>query len=500
MRTSALLAAVSLVVVMPVQAPAQTAYDHVHHAVSTRSPAAQAAFDEGVTLLAAFNPGEAIRRFQTAAHDDPKLAMSYWGIALAYGPNINTDYSLSDAAQARGALAHAHRLAGNASEEERALITALDHRYAVRTTKDIDPAQHAYADAMAAVVKRYPNDDDVAAWYAESLMDLQPWDSWSPDGKPIGETPHIAEMLAGIMAHDPNHILANHLYIHIIEASPHPQDGLPSADRLHAMHFEPAAEHLVHMPAHIYDRVGDYQSAIAASDDAIAHFHTYLAHPRAPGHDGYLYHDASVLITAQMSAGMYHAAMTTAQSEPLVDDTTPALRVEERFHKWSPILNGTGPAPDAYAKALAYAETGDADRAAVWYAKLAAGDDQQKLARTIVQAEIAGARHDTANAIALLQQAVTQQDALGYGEPPEWYFPVREALGARLVEAGRFDEARRVFDTELQRDPGNPRALFGLCRSLEGAGASEQTKGSAVQAFKHAWANADGALTIEDLY
>ena len=475
-----------------------TPYAVAHYAVHTDRADAQREFDEALTLLDSFNPQEAIRRFASAARRDPSLAMAQWGIALAYGPDINTEYSLARAANARDALARAHRLEGGASDVERALIAALDQRYAAHGQAEVEGAQRRYATAMGDVVKRFPGDLEAATLYAESLMDLQPWNTWSTDGKPAGETPRVLEILRGILERDPGAIQANHLFIHAIEASPHPEEGLASARRLAALRLEPGAEHLVHMPAHIFDRTGDYEDAIRASNDAIAHFREYLRRAHAAGHEGYLWHDAGVLVTAQMSAGSFRAALATARRDPLVGDDVAALRVMERFHEWRALLSsGTS---NAYGRALAYAATGEPDRAAALVTKIDASDDKGKLSRTLVRAEILCARGHVADALPLFEEAVTQQDALGYGEPPEWYFPVRETLAARLMQTGRAHDAQRVAAAELRRDPGNPRALFLAARALDAIGAPEADRKAASQAFHTAWANADRPLVIEDLY
>jgi hypothetical protein len=478
-------------------------YTHAHHAISSTDPDAQRLFDEALTLLYAFDPQDAVTRFREAAKADPQSAMAQWGIALAYGPNINESYNLAGARSARLALERAKALAPTAAPEERAYIAALAERYRATRKGDIDRSQQRYSAAMRDLVTRYPDDLDAAALYAESLMDLQPWDLWDPSGKPAGDEKKIQAMLESVLARDPQHILANHLYIHVMEAAPQYDAALPSADRLAAMNFEPAAEHLVHMPSHIYLRDGQYAKAIAANDDALAHFAAWKTGPHDPQHGGYVYHDAAMKFAAELMAGRLKESLATARSAEFDAGDTAVIETNLRFHRWSSLLAITGKPTSqlhAYARALAFAATGNlaAARAARTAFEPFASDDRGRIERVLIDAAIARASGVVATAIADLEDAVKRQDALGYDEPPHFYYPVRETLGALYLKAGHAADAKRTFEADLQRNGGNPRSLFGLAAALDAL----QLRADAATtraAFEAAWHDADVPLHLDDL-
>ena len=487
----------------PTSTSASGPYTHAHHAISTVDPDAQRLFDEALTLMYAFDPQDAVTRFREAAKADPQSAMAQWGIALAYGPNINESYDLAGARSARLALERAKALAPAAAPEERAYIAALAERYRAKNKSDIDRSQRRYSAAMRDLVTRYPDDLDAAALYAESLMDLQPWDLWDPSGKPAGDEKKIQAMLESVLARDPQHILANHLYIHVMEAAPQYDAALPSADRLAAMKFEPAAEHLVHMPSHIYLRDGQYAKAIAANDDALAHFAAWKTGPHDPKHGGYVYHDAAMKFAAELMAGRLKESLATARSAEFDAADTAVIETDLRFHRWSSILAMTGKPTSqihAYARALALAATGkiSATRAARLAFEPYANDDRGRIERGLIEAAIKRANGEVLAAIADLEDAVKRQDALGYDEPPNFYYPIRESLGALYLKAGRAADAKRTFETDLKRNGGNPRSLFGLAAALDALNQTADAAATRVE-FETAWRDADVPLHLDDL-
>jgi hypothetical protein len=454
-------------------ARARAPLDWAHHPIATARPAAQRAFDEGLTYYYAYAPQDAVGRFLAAAKADPASAMAHYGAALAYGPNINESYDLANAAKARAELARAHALASGASAEERALIAALDARYTPVTSAQIGAAQTAYAAAMDAVANAYPRDADAQTLAADAWMDAQPWGYWE-DGKPLGRTLRIIALLGRALAIDPRHIGANHFLIHAYEESDTPGEALDAGRRLTAMNLAPACEHLVHMPSHVEVRTGHWAEAIAASEAALAHFRAYLAGPHASGHEGYIYHDTGMLLYAAVMAGAYPHALAIAQrvarEQPDVFPDA-VSEVNEAYEKWPEIAASAPEARGGYAQSA----RGEADAVlgklaaaraigATLNAAAAAHPDEKayRIRALLVAAKIAEASGDEATAIADLEKAVAAQDAMGYMEPPGFVFPVRERLGEALLGLGRTADARRVFDADLVRTPGNPRSLAGL--------------------------------------
>jgi tetratricopeptide (TPR) repeat protein len=443
------------------------------HAIATTRPAAQRAFDEGLTYYYAYAPQDAVLRFVAAEKADPQSAMAHYGAALAYGPNINEEYDLANAAKARAELVRAHALAGGARAEERGLIAALDARYTPTTQAQIGPAQTAYATAMDALANAYPRDADAQTLAADAWMDTQPWGYWE-NGKPLGHTLRIIELLDRALAIDPQNIGANHFLIHAYEESDTPGKALEAGRRLAAMNLAPACEHLVHMPSHVEVRTGHWADAIRANEAALAHFREYLAGPHASGHEGYVYHDAAMLLYAAVMAGDYPQALAIAQRvarEQPAYFADATLEVDEAYEKWPEIAASPASLGGAYAQSArgeADAALGKLPAARTIAAALAAaaeahGDDKAyRIRALLVAAKIAEATGDEATALADLEKAVAVQDAMGYMEPPGFVFPVRERLGETLLGLGRTGEARRVFDADLVRTPGNPRSLAGL--------------------------------------
>ena len=476
-----------------------------HHRVTTGVASAQREFDMGLTFIYAFNPEEASFHFQQAARLDPQLAMAYWGIALAAGPNINTTYDLARAAIGRSAIAEARRLESHAGRSERDYIEALAPRYDAHDSASVDRAQRAYAKAMAVLAARQPGDLDAQTLYAESLMDLTPLHMWQSNGTPNTYTPTVIHVLEAVLRRDPHQLGANHYLIHAYEDSKTPQAALPAARELASLNLPPGAEHLAHMPAHIFTRVGDYEAAVEANRKAIAMFQSYLPKEHSDIHNAYYHHDFEVMNYAYMMSGQWQHAHEAAQQLAIqVGDNAAGVETYLRFHRWTELLALAPPAqPDVrwrFAVAMADAGTGNLTGAHAGLAYMDAlhdSDARTRIARATLRAQIEiGDRHGTA-AIPALQEAVALQDTLPSREPPAWFYPVRETLGARLALAGRYPEAIQVFRADLTRNPNNPRSLFGLTQALA---AEHNAQAAAVAArFNAAWRYADSKLTLEDL-
>src|SRR5436190_204492 len=474
-----------------------------HHPIATSSVEAQKFFDEGLTLIYAFNHDEAIRSFERASALDPAAAMPYWGIAVALGPNINMDVDPAGEKKAYEAAQKALTMRERAPESERAYIDALGKRYSIDPKADLKKLAVEYKDAMGELARRYPDDLDAATLYAESMMDLRPWQLWTADGKPAEGTAEIVAVLESVLKRDPQHVGANHYYIHTVEASPNPERALPSAGRLAGR--VPQAGHLVHMPAHIYIQTGDYEAAAKANEQAAEVDRNYIKKTGATGVYPLMYysHNLHFLVAARAAQGRFEEARKAAaqlvanvssavKDMPMLEGFLPTpLFVLLRFHRWGEILKL--PAPDAklaastavwhYARGCAFAATGDARNAASEQAALAGIRKQTpadamfgplntaesifKVADAVLSARIAAAGGDAAGAIEHWKRAVSAQDALAYDEPPAWYYPVRESLGAALLANGRGAEAEAVFREDLKRNARNGRSLFGLMESLK---------------------------------
>jgi tetratricopeptide (TPR) repeat protein len=507
-----------------------------HHPIATSSPEAQKFFDQGMNFVWGFNHEEAARSFQRAAELDPKAAMPHWGIALALGPNINLNVDPEREKAAREETDKALALSQAGPENERAYILALDKRYSTAPQADLKQLARDFSKAMGELSRRYPDDLDAATLYAESLMDLHPWRLWSADGTPNEGTLEIISVLESVLRRDPNHLGANHYYIHAVEASPHPERALASAQRLETL--APGAGHLVHMPAHVYIRMGDYRGAMQRNAVAAEADRAYI---KATGANGvyplmYYTHNLQFLAAAACFAGRREEARQAAAL--MMENITPALKqmpmlewfalmptfIELRFRRWKELLEA--PRPDQelplegamwhFARGLASAATGDlkgadAERAAFRDAaravpsNMTVGGVSPEAAHTIhdlaghmLDARIAEARGDRKAAIASWTKAVEIQDRLPYDEPPIWYYPVRESLGATLLRDSQAVEAEKVFRTDLDKNPRNGRSLFGLWQSLL---AQKKTfDASWVQReFEEAWKGADAQLALDDL-
>ena len=507
-----------------------------HHAIATASADAQRFFDQGFDLVFGFNHEEAVRSFKRAAELDPKAAMPHWGIAWALGPNYNVDVDNERAKQAYAAIGQALAISRRGPASERAYIEAMAIRFSADPKPDRAALARKYADAMRDLSRRFPDDLDAATLYAESLMNLRAWKLWTLDGRPAERTEEIVAVLESVLARDPNHLGANHYYIHTVEASPTPGRALISAARLDSL--APAAGHLSHMPAHIYARIGDHAGAARANTAGIKADREYLKSAPADNFYGLAYysHNLHFLADSEMMQGRLAGALQAAaevaerlaphtQMMPMVESLiTMQTAVLLRFGRYDEILAARQPPADhpvemawwRFARGVALARTGRAaeaaaERAALVQASASVPDEALfggtglesaknilALATLVLDARIAWARGSEADAIRLWTSAVAAADKVAYDEPPVWYYPIRESLGAALLLSGKAEEAERVFRDDLARHPRNARSLFGLHESLITQGKSADADW-VKRAFDEAWKNADTTLTLEAL-
>ena len=513
-----------------------TGLGDLHHPVSTGNADAQQFFDQGLRFIYAFNHDEAARSFQKAAELDPKLAMAYWGIAEAVGPNYNDPASEDRFRQAHDAVQKAVDLSANASPSERGYIMAMAKRFPADPKSDLREAGEQYRDAMREVVKNYPDDLDAATLFAESGMDLHPWGLWNRDGTPREGTEEIVATLESVLKRDPNHLGAVHYYIHAVEASNSPERALAGANHLAAL--APGAGHIVHMPAHVYIRTGDYDAAVKTNLAAATADEAYIKSSGAQGIYPAMYYSHNLHFIAIAAAMQGDFAQAKSAADRLAGHVQPLLKdmpmlqgfitiptaVLLRFERWDDVLKT--PQPDAslavaatfwhYAQGMALSATGKLDQAekerqvieAAWNATppdaIFAPPFNNKtkeilrIANDVLTAKIAMARNDRQTATASLRDAVAAQDGLNYGEPPDWYFPVREALGGVLLKGGDAKAAEKVFREDLERNPRNPRSLFGLEQALKAQDRSYDA-GFIEKQLHDAWKGGDGQLKVEDL-
>lgn len=501
-------------------------------AVTTKSEQAQRFMNQGLNLTYGFNHAEAGRAFAEAARLDPSLAMAHWGQALVLGPNINAPMPPEEEPKALEHIRKAQALKAKASQRERDYIDALATRYTGKADDRI-AADQAYAGAMRALYEKYPDDLDAATLYAEAIMDLRPWNYWTRDGRPYDQTHDIIAPLEKVLARNPDHPGALHYWIHLWEASNTPEKAEAPADRL--LPLAPAAGHLVHMPGHIYQRVGRYADAVKANQLAIVADEDYITQCRAQGLYPLAYypHNAHFLWFAATMAGesklAIDAANKTAKSiPPAAVKDVPLLQTFllapdyalVRFGKWDEILAAPAPSVDTlftrgarhYARGMAFIRKKDLAAATkeIDAVRTIAGDPKLienptsmslnladsvlRVAIEVLSGELAAAQGNYDTAIAHLDKAVRYQDALIYTEPDDWHQPVRHNLGAVLLQASRPVEAESVYWDDLRSHPKNGWALFGLAQALRAQGKNDEAK--LVEAdFKKAWANADVTLT-----
>jgi len=504
-----------------------------HRGVTTSSKEAQAYFDQGMRLLWAFNHDESSRSFARAAQLDPTCAMCFWGLALTVGPNYNLPMMAEPRARiAWQALQQAKTNAPRTTPVEQALIAALGARYP--DAKPLDPSNEgpvlsAYAKAMQGVAQAFPNDSDAQTLTAEALMNINAWKLWALDGTPTPGTEEIVALLQGVLAKDPQHPGANHYYIHAIEASPHPENAVPSAERLPGM--MPAAGHLEHMPAHIMQRVGRYGDAAAANRKGADADLAYFAHTTPPDYYAmYTAHNYEFLAFSTAMQGRKADTLDAARKARAVisDDLLIAMPGQDwylaetyatmvRFGMWDEMLAENPPNSQLtaltggyrYGRAMAMAAKGRTDEATAELADLekivaaATADDSAGLnaagdvlavAVLVGKARVADAQQRGNDAIALLTEAAAKEDQLAYDEPSDWFFPVRHMLGAALLREGKVQEAEAVYREDLRRHPDNGWALFGLSQSLA-AQHKDAEAHTMRQRFDEAWQSADITLT-----
>jgi len=513
-----------------------TGLGDLHHPVSTKNPQAQQFFDQGLRFIYAFNHDEAARSFQHAAELDPKLAMAYWGVAEAVGPNYNDPADPARYKHAHDAVQKAVDLSEDASPSDQAYIQALAKRFPADPKSDLKKAAEDYRDAMRQVVSEFPDDLDAATLFAEAGMNLHPWGLWHVDGTPEAGTDEIVSTLESVMKRDPNHLGAVHYYIHAVEASPTPERALAGANKLAAL--APGAGHIVHMPAHVYIRTGDYEAAVKTNEKAAEVDRAYIKATGVQGIYPMMYYSHNLHFIAMCAAmnGNYaeskqNAELLVANVGPHVKDMPPLegfmtipVAVEIRFHHWNEILKM--PQPDAamktatvfwhFGRGMALAGTGKVTDAEAEYKIVSDAEaatppdvifqmpinnkakDIMKIAKDVLGAKIAVAKKDNSGAVEMLRDAVAIQDTLKYGEPPDWFFPVREALGATLLMSGDSAGAERVFREDLDRNLRNPRSLWGLHQALLQQ-KREYDAGFIQKQFETSWKGGAEGLKLDDL-
>jgi len=506
---------------------------NIHFPITTRKPDVQAYFDQGLMLAVGFNHAEAARSFYEATRLDSTCAMAYWGFAYVLGPNYNAGMEPDNYQRAYSASQQAIRLSGGGTAKEKALIAALAKRYPARPVADRKPYDVAYSNAMKQVHEQFPDDADIAGFYAESLMDLHPWDLWEKDGRPKPWTPAIVAALEKLLVQNPDHIALNHYYIHAVEASQTPERGLRSAAILGKV--APKASHLVHMPSHIYIRTGNYHEGSVRNWQAVRVDSLYLMNTHAQGAFpiSYFPHNYHLLVATATLEGNYNWAMGAARkvaentNKTLLRDPawsflqhyyTIPYHVAIKFGRWDDLLRLSDadtvslPYPTAirhYARGLALVGKGQLAPAKQELSQLeqrVANPEMAKLligpinsmqsileiARRVLRAELLAKEGQVDQSIGLLSEAVAREDALGYNEPPDWFFPVRHHLGAVLLNAKRYAEAEAVFAKDLTIFPHNGWALTGLHRAQVSQGFTDKAKQTQVmlsQAWQ--WADAD---------
>lgn len=508
----------------------------LQHPVSTESGLAQRYFNQGLTLSFAFNHREAVRAFRSAAKLDENLAMAWWGVAYASGPHVNKAITPEENEQAWKAVQKAQELRSKASPKEQAFIDAIAARYAKEYREDRVELDRAYAQAMRELVAKYPDDLDAQVLLAEAIMDTMPWDYWTKDRTPKPETEEVLRALRLVTQRDPHHPGANHLYIHAVEAGPAPETGQAAADRL--LNYAPAAGHLVHMPAHIYIRVGQYREAIVANERAVTADQNYIKQCKAQGFypGAYYPHNIHFLWWAQLFEGQSEQALRTAYktAKYAADNACgPNKAVEAprfrhlpgltlaRFGRWDAVLQLPKPDSDNdflvdrviwhYLRGLAFAAKGDGTKAQEELQELTKRVESNEakkldgpafpvsavfeLVRTSLAGKVDWALGRQAEAIKQFEKAVALEDAMPYMEPAFWPIAVRPTLGAALLQAGEAAKAEQVFRDDLAKTPRNGWGLYGLEKALRAQNKTESAELIARE-FKRSWRNADTQLDL----
>ncbi|MEH6549908.1 MAG: hypothetical protein V7711_12920 [Pseudomonadales bacterium] len=512
-------------------APKLTGLGDYHFEVTTKSEESQYFFDQGYRMTLGFNHSEALRAFKEAIRLDPDNAMAYWGWALVLGPNLNLPMQESVVEQAYDAIQIALSLKDKVSLREQAYIDAMAIRYSADPKADRAILDTAYAEAMANLVKRFPDDIDAAVLYAAAVMNTNPWDYWYRDGTAKPNTELVLETLQSVIDRNPKHPGAHHYYIHTVEAF-RPELGVASADVLGGL--MPGAGHLVHMPSHIYMRVGRYADSYDANISAVAADKGYITQCRSQGLYPLAYypHNLHFLVWSAMFEGRSIAALDAARQvaaaipEASKDNSwalyesfrSQPIFVMVRFGQWDALVQEPGPPKSArfmngiwhYGRGMAYAHLGQSDLAKQELERLrslrklaeedenyvsgfAAASALLVIAEEVLSGEIAGKEGDFSKAIGHLERAVRLEQSMLYNEPPDWYFPVRHILGALLLEAGYPAEAEVVYWEDLRNNPANGYSLFGLMQSLQAQGNTEVAE-VIQQRFNLAWERADVGL------
>ena len=505
-------------------------YDNLgslHHAITTKSQVAQQYFDQGLRLTYGFNHEEAIKSFKEGIRQDSTCAMCYWGVAYALGPNINLPMDTSAALPASEAVEKAMKYSASAKPGEQAYIAALTKRYSRDAASPRAPLDSAWANAIGKVSRRYPADDDAAALYGEALMDLRPWNYWTNGGRPkAASTLEALRVLEPVVKRSPDHPGACHYYIHAIEASIDAAKALACAERLGTL--MPGAGHLVHMPSHIYIRLGRWDVAAERNVHAVHADQQYISERQPTGvyPIAYYPHNYHMMWYALNMLGRGDDALEAArgvvknvpvevvrQAPPLEYFSPTVLYTLARFSRWYDILREPAPDKDLryttaiwhYTRGLAYTGKGQLDSAAAEHTKLVATTKEISadaaanlnsvqsllaIARSHLEGEMAARKGHFNEAVKHLRDAVAGEDDLTYDEPPPWYLPMRQRLGIVLLDAGRPRDAEKVFREDLVRRPENGWSLRGLSQSLTAQKRTQEA--SAVEAkFKKAWAKAD---------
>ncbi len=508
-------------------------YIALHHPVTSSQVLAQLYFDQGLTFIYAFNHDAAYWSFFRASEVDPDMAMAYWGMALALGSNINMEITGQREKFAYETIQKALQRSANGPEQEQDYIRALAQRYSQDRNADKKQLAIQYSQAMQKLSNKYLDDLDAAVLYAESLLDVNPWHQWSSDGKPLEGTMDAIRTLQSVLKRDPDHLGANHYFIHAVEASPHPEIALLPAERLKRL--LPSSGHILHMPSHIYLLVGDYAQAAQSNETAIAADRAYI---RQYGMEGiyplhYLSHNLYFLSRAYTMEGRFEDARLASNEltafygphfkkmEDLEYYASAPLTVLITFHRWKEILDMQKPQENMkvttalwrFGRAMAFATLGHFSQASqeqhffleeksritpeqvFGYNK---ANQILTIADYCLAAKLAEAQGNSNEAVSFLQQAVSVQDSLRYNEPPDWFFPIRETFGALLLRLQKPAEAEKIFRQELQRHPRSGRALFGLKESLK-AQSKAYDEYWVNKEFQQAWKYSKINLNLNDL-
>jgi len=501
-----------------------------HHKITTSKSQAQKYFDQGLALKYGFNHDEAYRAFQYAAQLDPNCAMAYWGMALVLGPNINWPMDSTLEAQAYAHVQKALQLASSATPVERDYIEAMARRYAATGSTDRSGRDSAYANAMRALANKYPADADAQCLFAESLMDLHPWEYWTHDKKPNPGTDELLHVLEAAIAKNPEHVGLIHFYIHAEEAGPTPEKAIPYANKL--PNLIPGAGHLVHMPTHLSRVAGRWDQAVDLNTKAADVDAAYLASQKPTGMYGLMYYSHNLHFVAYAASMSGQSATALAAAQKLFANVPPEVvqqvsmaemytpwptLVLARFGRWDEIL-ALKPQPAYYrytnamlhyARGLAYAakknpDAANAERDSLQAAYDAMPDNYQvglnmakpvlRVASLHLAGEIAARNDRSLFAVGLLRQAIAAEDSLHYDEPQPWYAPVRQYLGAVYLQIQKPALAEAVYREDLVRNPNNGWSLFGLAQALHSEGKVDEAFKVDAQ-FAEAWKRADVKLT-----